>query len=100
MGIIPWVYKKSILIVGIALCLLFIKLVRFRMGGLFAYILPGGIIRGNLFSLTARRTLAFCRHLGGVVDWSKWVIVFERKDTVKKRKRRKFLCLECQGNLS
>ena len=100
MGIIPRVYKRSTLTIRIALCLLLIRVVRFKIGGLFAYISRGGIIRGNLFSLMTGRTLAFHQCQGEVVDWSKWVIVFKREDTMKKGKRRKCLCLECQGNLS
>ena len=89
MGIIPWVYERSALTIGIASCLLLIEMVRFRMGGLFPYILFGRIIDGNLFSLTVGRTLAFCQRHDEVVDQSRWVIVFEREDMVKEEKGRR-----------
>ena len=98
-GIIPRVYERSTLTLGIASCLLLIGMVRFRIGGLFAYISRGRIIEDNLFSLTARGSLAFRRHHGVAVDRSKWMIVFERENMVKKGKRRKCLCLECERNL-
>ena len=98
MGIIPWVYERSALTIEIKPCLLLIGTIQFGIGGLFAYILRGKIIRDNLFSLTAGRTLAFHRHHDRLVDRSRWVIVFEREDMVKEEKWRK--CLEYEGNLS
>ena len=97
-GIIPWVYERSALTIEIKPCLLLIGTIQFGIGGLFAYILRGKIIRDNLFSLTAGRTLAFHRHHDRLVDRSRWVIVFEREDMVKEEKWRK--CLEYEGNLS
>ena len=97
-SIIQRVYEKSTLTIGIVPCLLLIGMVRFGMGGLFAYILRGRIVGGDLFSLMARRTLAFRLCHDGVIDQGRWVIVFEREDTVKEEKGRK--CLEYEGNLS
>ena len=53
MGIVPRVYERRALTIRIASCLLLIEMVRFGMGGLFAYISRGRIIGDNLFSLTA-----------------------------------------------
>ena len=58
----------------------------FKVRSLFVYIYCSRIIGGNLFSLMARRTLAFCRRYGGMIYWSKWVEVFEGEDIVKKGK--------------
>ena len=98
MSIIPQVYERSALTIGIAPCRFLIGMVQFGTGGLFSYILRGRIIGGNLFPLTTGRTLAFHLHYEGVVDRSRWVIVFEREDTVKEEKGRKYL--EYEGNLS
>ena len=99
MGIIPRVYKRSALTIRITSCLLLIEMVRFRIDGLFAYISRNQIIEDNLFSLTTGRTVAFHQCHGVAVDWSKWMMVFERKNTVKKGKGRKCLCLEYEENL-
>lgn len=80
---------RGALIIEIMPCLLLIGMVRFRINGLFAYILHSRIIGDNLFSLMARRTLAFCRRHGAAVDRNKWMIVFESENTVKKVKKGK-----------
>ena len=90
-GIIPRVYKRSAFTIEIASCLLLIRIVRFGIGGLFAYLSRGNIVEGHLFPLTTGRTLAFHRRHDGVVDRSRWV-VFEGDYMVKEGKGRK--CLE------
>ena len=94
----PLMLSSCLIWLMIAPCLLLIGMIWFRMGGLFTYISRGKIIGDNLFSLMARRTLAFHWLHDRVVNWSRWVIVFEREDTVKEEKGRK--CLEYEGNLS
>ena len=83
MGIIPKIYKRSTLTIRGTPRFLLIGMVRFRIHGLFAYIVRSGSIRNNLFSLTVGRTLAFRQRHGATVDQSKWMKVFERENTMQ-----------------
>ena len=108
MNVVPRIYKRSALTIRGTLHFLLVEVVRFRVQGLFAYIVCGGRIGDNLFSLTARRTLAFHQRHGAAVDQSKRMKVFERENAVMKGKWGKCLCwkgkeclyLECEGNFS
>ena len=68
MDIIPRIYKRSALSIRGSPRLLIVKMVRFRVHGLFAYIACGGRIGGNFFFLTAGRTLAFRQRHNAMVD--------------------------------
>ena len=92
MNIVPMIYKRSAFAIWGTLCFLLVRMVRFGINSLFAYIACGGRIEGNLFSLTVGRTLTFCWHHGATVNQSKQMKVFERENMVKKGKWRKCLC--------
>ena len=92
MDIVPRIYKRSALTIRGTLRFLLVGMVRFGIHSLFTYIACGRSIRDNLLSLMARRTLAFCRSHGVVVDRSKWMRMFENENMVKKGKRRGCLC--------
>ena len=92
-GVVPRVYKGSALTIQVAASFPLIGTLQFRVRSLFSYVFCGRIIRGDLFSLTAGRTLAFRRHHGGMIHQSKWVKVFEGEDTTKKRKRKECFVL-------
>ena len=92
MDIIPRIYKRSALSIRGSPRLLLVKMVQFRVHGLFAYITCDGRIGGNLFFLTAGRTLAFRRRHNAMVDQSKRMRMCEKENTVKKGKWRKCLC--------
>ena len=91
MNIVPRIYRGSTFAIWGTLRFLLVGMVRFRINGLFAYIVCGGRIRGNLFSFTMGRTLTFHRRHGAAVDRSKQMKVLERENTVKKGKWRKCL---------
>ena len=92
MDIVPRIYKRSALAIRGLPLLLLVEMVRFGVHSLFAYIACGGRIRGNLFSLTGGRTLAFRRRHDVTVDQSKRMRMCEKENMVKKGKRRKCLC--------
>ena len=91
-GIVPRIDERSTLAIRVTVSFLLIRTLRFRVRILFAYVFYGKIIRGDFFSFTARRTLAFHRHHGGMIYQSKCVKMFEGEDTAKKGKGKSVLC--------
>ena len=92
MDVIPGIYKGSALTIRGTPRFLLVRMVRFEIHSLFAYIVCSESIGDNLFSLTVGRALAFRWHHGASVDRSKQMKVFEKENTVKKGKWRKCLC--------
>ena len=91
-GIVPRIDERSTLAIRVTVSFLLIRTLRFRVRSLFTYVFYGKIIRGDLFSLTVGRILAFHRRHGGMIYQSKWVKMFEGEDTAKKGKGKSVLC--------
>ena len=68
MSVIPWIDKGRALAVRVATPFLLLGAFRLREGSLFTYGFGRRIVDGNLFSLTAGRTLAFHRCHDGLFD--------------------------------
>ena len=75
-SVVPWVDEGSTLTIWVMTPFFLLEAFLFRGGSILARSFGGRIVRGNLFSFMAGRSLAFCWCHKGLFDWNRLVRMF------------------------